>query len=95
VVGLEVEVQTAASNVALELGVGGWRRIGEQRGCGVEVLQATEVVGHAAEIVKQVLGLNAPVRHEHPLETTAGRPTGAEVIPLAVGVVRVRKNRII
>jgi hypothetical protein len=29
VVRLEVEVQTAANNVALELGVGGWRRVAE------------------------------------------------------------------
>ena|SRR5438105_4262411 len=89
VAGLEVEVQAAANNVALELRGGGRRRVGEQRAGGVEVSQVTELVVHAAKIIKQVFSFNAPMRHEHPFETTAGRPTGTEVIPLAVGVVHV------
>ena len=89
---LEVEVQTAANNVAVKPRGGGWRRVGEQRTGGGEVSQVTELIVHAAKIIKQVFSLNAPVRHEHPLETTASRPTWAEVIPLAVGVVHVRNG---
>src|SRR5262245_27557125 len=52
-------------------------------GSGVAGEERAQGVTHAAEVVVEIFGFNAPIRQNHPLGAAARRPAGSRVMQVA------------
>src|ERR1700730_3222972 len=76
---VKVIVEAGADDIAPEACPRDGSAVGKENARDVEILQRAEAERHAAEIVVQIFGLDAPIGKKQPFDAAARRPADARI----------------